>query len=92
MQTEKQKKWTIRNRLLWRLRGTLRGLDLTVCTQTEVNKILEARRLIDDVLTNSVESSRELGFMAKHRCTVCGKPIEEGQSYCTKCYNEMHIR
>lgn len=92
MQTEKQKQWTIRNRLLWRLKGTLRGLDLTVCTKTEVDKILEARRLIDEVLQDSVKSSKELGFNAKPRCIICGKPAIKGEPYCRKCYNEIHIR
>lgn len=43
--------------------------------------------LIRDVVGNSTQSSRELGFNAVERCRICGKPVYKN-GLCKKC-NEL---
>lgn len=49
-------------------------------------QLREAFDIIQDVVDNSTESSRELGFNAVERCKYCGKPATH-EGLCEKCYN-----
>ena len=82
--TEKQLRWQKRNRILWRLKGMVMPFDKDVLTPLEYNKLHTAFGLIKEVVNNSVESSIELGFNAKKRCSFgcCRKPVVEGSEYC----------
>lgn len=84
--TEKQLKWQKRNRILWRLKGMIIPINSDVLTPIECDKLYKAFCLIREVIANSVESSIELGFNAKKRCSFgcCGKPVVEGSEYCKK--------
>lgn len=83
--TEKQLKWQKRNRILWRLKGiTGFSFEEGVVTSFEKNKLNTALSIIREVIQNSTKSSIELGFNAKKRCPICGKPVVEGSEYCKK--------
>ena len=83
--TEKQLKWQKRNRILWRLKGiTGFSFEEGILTPFEINRLNTAFNIIKEVIQNSIESSIELGFNAKKRCPVCGKPVVEGSEYCGK--------
>lgn len=43
-------------------------------------------KIHNQVVDNSTESSRELGFNAVERCKYCGKPATH-EGLCEKCYN-----
>lgn len=81
--TEKQIRWQKRNRILWRLKG-ISGFNFGsgVLTPLEMNKLNTAFSIIREVIQDSVKSSIELGFNAKKRCPICGKPVVEGSAYC----------
>ena len=49
----------------------------------------EVKDIIQDVVDNSTESSRELGFNAVERCRYCGKPATH-EGLCEKCYNMVN--
>lgn len=59
-----------------------------VLTATETEKISQAMTLIRDVVDNSTQSSRELGFNAVERCRICGKPVYK-DGLCKKCNESM---
>lgn len=88
--TEKQKRWRIRNSILWRLKGmTFPYYTGTgILTPIEEEKLTQAFSLIREVVGNSTQSSRELGFNAVERCRYCGKPSTHEGSLCDDCYNE----
>lgn len=83
--TEKQIRWQKRNRILWRLKGvTGFSFEEGIVTSFEKNKLNTALNIIREIIQNSVKSSIELGFNAKKRCPICGKPVVEGSEYCKK--------
>ena len=83
--TEKQQKWQKRNIILWRLKGMV-GFQFEegILTPLENQKLNIAFSIIKEVVHNSVESSIELGFNAKKRCPICGKPVVDGSEFCIK--------
>lgn len=82
---EKQLKWQKRNRILWRLKGMVGfSFEEGVLTPLENDRLNTAFSIIRGVVQDSVESSIELGFNAKRRCLLCGKPVVEGSEYCKK--------
>lgn len=87
--TEKQRRWQERSRILWRLKGMyiVTASSNNILTATETEKISQAMTLIRDVVGNSTQSSRELGFDAVERCRICGKPVYKN-GLCKKC-NEL---
>ena len=89
--TDKQKRWRIRNSILWRLKGmTIPYYTGTgILTSVEEEKLTQAFSLIREVVGNSTQSSRELGFNAVERCRCCGKPSTHEGGLCDNCYNEM---
>ena len=92
--TEKQLKWQKRSKILWRLKG-IQGfiLEDRVLTPLEIDKLNTAFSIIREVVKDSVQSSIELGFNAKKRCCLCGKPVVENSIYCKehKHYEEKII-
>lgn len=92
MATEKQIKWRVRGRTMFGIRGiTSRSsiADSMCLTQRERELLREAFNIIQDVVDNSTESSRELGFNAVERCKYCGKPATH-EGLCEKCYNMVN--
>lgn len=87
--TDKQKRWRIRNSILWRLKGmTIPYYTGTgILTPVEVEKLTQAFSLIREVVGSSIQSSRELGFNAVERCKYCGKPSTHEEGLCNNCYN-----
>lgn len=87
--TEKQRRWQERSRILWRLKGMyiVTASSNNILTATETEKISQAMTLIREVVRDSTESSRELGFNAIERCKICGKPMYKN-GLCKKC-NEL---
>lgn len=81
--SEKQLRWQKRNRILWRLKGMV-GFPFEggVLTPLENDRLNTAFNIIREVIQDSVKSSIELGFNAKKRCPICGKPVVEGGEYC----------
>jgi hypothetical protein len=88
--TEKQRRWQERNRILWRLKGMyiVTASSNNILTATESEKISQAMSLIRDVVDNSTQSSRQLGFNAVERCRICGKPAYKN-GLCKKCNESM---
>lgn len=84
--TDKQARWLVRNRILWRLKGMVNPYNgqRGVLTYDEQVKLDRAFELIREVTNNSIESSRKLGFNAVKRCRMCNRPAVEGQEYCKK--------
>lgn len=84
--TDKQARWLVRNRILWRLKGMVipYSNEKGVLTSEEKAKLDKAFELIREVTNNSVEFSRKLGFNAVKRCRMCNRPAVEGQEYCKK--------
>lgn len=83
--TEKQLKWQKRSRILWRLKGMVGfPFEEGVLTSLEHERLNVAFGIIRGVVQDSIESSIELGFNAKKRCTFgdCRKPAIEGSEYC----------
>ena len=58
-----------------------------ILTSVEVEKLTQAFSLIREVVSNSTQSSRELGFNAVERCRYCGKPSTHEGGLCDNCYN-----
>lgn len=90
--TEKQWKWRIRNRSLWEIKGLASKSKIADCpflTEWEKLQLRQAFDIIQSVVNNSTQSSRELGFNAVIRCRCCGKPSTHEGSLCDNCYNEM---
>lgn len=87
--TEKQKRWRIRNSILWRLKGMSIPYytGTGILTPVEEEKLTQAFSLIREVVSNSTQSSRELGFNAVERCRYCGKPSTHEGGLCDNCYN-----
>lgn len=87
--TEKQRKWRARNNILWRLKGMSIPYytGTGILTPVEIEKLTQAFSLIREVVNNSTQSSRELGFNAVERCRICGKPVYKN-GLCKKC-NEL---
>lgn len=93
MATEKQIKWRVRGRTLFEIRGIASRSSIadSMClTQRERELLREAFNIIQDVVDNSTESSRELGFNAVERCKYCGKPSTHEGGLCDNCYNVRH--
>lgn len=90
--TEKQKRWQKRNRVLWRLKGmSIPYYSGTgILTPVEVEKLTQAFSLIREVVNDSTQSSRELGFNAVERCRYCGKPSTHEGGICDNCYNKRY--
>lgn len=85
--TEKQERWQKRNRILWRLKGiSIPIYGTSILTATEIEKLSQAFSLIREVVKDSTQSSRELGFNAIERCKICGKPMYKN-GLCKKCYS-----
>lgn len=80
--TEKQLKWQKRSRILWRLKG-IQGFffENVILTPLEIDKLNTTFSIIREVVQDSVQSSIELGFNAKKRCCLCGKPITKNSIY-----------
>lgn len=96
--TEKQRRWQIRNRLLWEIRGlaarsNISNVDrsMNVLTSTEVEELKEAFSILGRVVDNSTQSSIELGFNAVKRCRLCGKPVYQ-DDLCKKHFEENESR
>ena len=87
--TEKQRKWRARNNILWRLKGMSIPYytGTGILTPVEEEKLTQAFSLIREVVSNSTQSSRELGFNAVERCRYCGKPSTHEGGLCDNCYN-----
>lgn len=87
--TDKQKRWRIRNNILWRLKDmSIPYYSGTgILTSVEVEKLTQAFSLIREVVSNSTQSSRELGFNAVEGCRYCGKPSTHEGGLCDNCYN-----
>lgn len=83
--TEKQLKWQKRNGILFRLKS-ITGISFEegVLTPLERNELNTAFSIIRKIIRDSTESSIELGFNAKRRCPLCGKPVVEGSEYCVE--------
>lgn len=93
--TEKQLKWQKGSRILWRLNGMVGfPFEEGVLTSLEHERLNVAFSIIRGVVQDSVESSIELGFNAKRRCTfgVCRKPAIEGSEYCREHKEYMEER
>lgn len=89
MATERQTKWRVRGRTLFEIKGIASRssiADRMCLTQKERELLREAFDIIQDVVDNSTESSRELGFNSVERCRYCGKPATH-EGLCEKCYN-----
>lgn len=91
--TEKQIRWQKRNRILWRLKGMvcIPSYEEGVLTTFEVYRLTTAFSIIKKVIQDSVKSSIELGFNAKKRCPICGKPVVDGSEYCKE-HKDMEER
>lgn len=76
--TNKQREWTKRVQLLWRIKGMTLPLYSISITQYEKDKLTTAFSLIREVVDNFTTSSIELGFNAKPRCKICGKKVISG--------------
>ena len=86
--TEKQERWQKRNRILWRLKGmSIPAYGTSILTTTEIEKLSQAFSLIREVVKDSTQTSRELGFNAVERCRICDKPVYKN-GLCKKC-NEL---
>lgn len=92
-----QDKWRKRAVILWRLKGSFMPIPFAngILTNEEKTIIRKMNALRADFLNNSVISSRELGFNAHYRCSMCGKPISdetyrnpEESDLCIKCKEE----
>lgn len=85
--TEKQRKWRVRNNILWRLKGMSIPYytGTGILTPVEIEKLTQAFSLIREVVNDSTQSSRELGFNAVERCKICGKPMYK-DGLCKGCY------
>lgn len=86
--TEKQERWQKRSRILWRLKGMSMSIPIretNILTTTEIEKLSQAFSLIREVVKDSTQPSRELGFNAIERCKICGKPMYK-DGLCKKCY------
>lgn len=84
-----------RSRILWRLNGMVGfPFEEGVLTSLEHERLNVAFSIIRGVVQDSVESSIELGFNAKRRCTfgVCRKPAIEGSEYCREHKEYMEER
>ena len=91
--TEKQLRWQKRSRILFRLKGmTGFSFEEGVLTPLERNELNTALSIIRKIIRASTESSIELGFNAKRRCPLCGKPVVEGSEYCKKHKEYMEER
>lgn len=80
---------------LWRLNGMVGfPFEEGVLTPLEHKRLNVAFSIIRGVVQDSVESSIELGFNAKRRCTfgVCRKPAIEGSEYCREHKEYMEER
>lgn len=62
-----------------------------VLTTFEVYRLTTAFSIIKKVIQDSVKSSIELGFNAKKRCPICGKPVVDGSEYCKE-HKDMEER
>lgn len=88
MATEKQIRWRVRNRILWEIKGLAARSSIASSrslTMMERANLEQAFSIIQNVVDNSTQSSRELGFNAVERCKICGKPAYR-DGYCKKCY------
>ena len=74
--TVNQQRWQDRSSIFWRIKGM--GIRHSSCitneylTPSEISKINEINKLIQELNDDYVENSRKLGFNAKNRCW-CGK-------------------
>lgn len=87
--TDKQIKWRVRNRTLWEIKGlaSRSAIANSQClTQWEKSQLSQAFNIIQDIVNNSTQSSRELGFNAVERCKYCGKPSTHEGGLCDNCY------
>lgn len=87
--TDKQIKWRARNRTLWEIKGLASRSNIATSqclTQWEKSQLSQAFNIIQDIVNNSTQSSRELGFNAVERCKYCGKPSTHEGGLCDNCY------
>lgn len=79
--TQKQKDWISRNQLLFRIRGLRFYLptNRTIVTPHERFILQQIEQLRDELIKQSVESSRQLGFNARYR-DQSGKPIPDDEA------------
>ena len=91
--TEKQLRWQKRSLILFRLKGIITGFPSGegVLTSLEMDKLNTAFSIIREVIQDSVKSSIELGFNAKERRPICGKPVVDGSKYCKE-HKDMEER
>lgn len=66
---DKQEKWRLRNRILWRLKGISFPLvtEEGILTDSEKTNLRIIMNLRDSIIGDSVENSRDLGFKAYYR-------------------------
>lgn len=76
-----------RSSILWRLKGMTQSIyEEGVLTLSEMDRLTRAFSIVRDVVNDSTNSSRLLGFNAFKRCNFpgCNKPVVENCSYCLK--------
>ena len=88
--TEKQRRWQEKEQNTLEIEGMyiVTASSNNILTATETEKISQAMTLIRDVVDNSTQSSRELGFNTVERCRICGKPVYKN-GLCKKCNESM---
>ena len=83
--TNKQKQWCKRSRIYWRLCGSRIMIDKSVMTPEEVSNAEVVNSMISFMIESFYKHSRILGFKAKKRCLLCGKPISDTEQLCPIC-------
>lgn len=66
----KKDRWRLRNRLLWRVKGTTfphYSVEEGIITEDELKLIRTINNCVHTLIENSVENSRKLGFKALYR-------------------------
>lgn len=90
--TPKQLAWRQRVNLLWRIKGIYIPIKGTPLTLIEREKLLQADKLIKEVIHDFTDNSVSLGFNAVARCYFCGKPatyIKEGLYLCEEHQDDL---
>lgn len=93
--SDKQNKWLIRSKILWRIKGIMIKPDPSVLTEEEVNMINEINRLVSLINEHSKENSIKLGFNAIERCEIgdCNNKMyyhhPKFGNLCKKHFNEL---
>ena len=85
--SHKQEVWLKRNQILWRVKGAviISSSSKEVLTDRERELIYIINSARQEIIDNSINSSRELGFNAYKRCPICGRPMKDYEVFCKKC-------